>query len=105
VAATLLQVPAFVGFGASLAVETRGPLDAKEAEELLAAAPGIELWRAETSGQTLRAAAGRDRVLVGRLRRDPTREQGLLLWIASDVLRLSAATAVEVAVARLRRPH
>src|SRR5262245_1293844 len=105
VAATLLQVPAFVGFGALLAVETRGPLDAKEAEEVLAAAPGIELWRAEASAQTLRAAAGRDRVLVGRVRRDPTREQGLLLWIASDVLRLSAATAVEVAVARLRRPH
>ena len=72
---------------------------------MLAAAPGIELWRAEASGQTLRAAAGRDRVLVGRVRRDPTRERGLLLWIASDVLRLSAATAVEVAVARLRRPH
>jgi aspartate-semialdehyde dehydrogenase len=105
VAATLLQVPAFVGFGASLAVETRGPLDAKEAEEALAAAPGIELWRGEASGQTLRAAAGRDRVLVGRIRRDPTCESGLLLWIASDVLRLAASSAVEVAVARLRRPH
>jgi aspartate-semialdehyde dehydrogenase len=105
VAATLIQVPAFVGFGASLAVETRRSLDAKEAEEALAAAPGIELWRGEASGQTLRAAAGRDRVLVGRVRRDPTRESGLLLWIASDVLRLAAANAVEVAVARLRGRH
>lgn len=105
VAATLLQVPAFVGFGASLAVETREPLDPKQAEELLAAAPGIELWRGEASGQTLRAAAGRDRVLAGRVRRDPTSGSGLLLWIASDVLRLAAANAVEVAVARLRRRH
>jgi aspartate-semialdehyde dehydrogenase len=83
----------------------RAPLDAKEAEEALAAAPGIEFWRGEPSGPTLRAAAGRDKVLVGRLRRDPTRESGLLFWAVSDVLRLSAASAVEAAVARLRRPH
>ena len=105
VAATLIQVPAFVGFGASLAVETRQPLDPKQAEEALAAAPGVELWRGEASGQTLRAAAGRDRVLVGRVRRDPTRASGLLLWIATDVLRLAAANAVAVAVAQLRRSH
>ncbi len=105
IAATLIQVPTFVGFGASLAVETRRPLDPKEAEEALAGSPGIELWQGDASGQTLRAAAGRDRVLVGRVRRDPTRESGLLLWIASDVLRLAASNAVEVAVARLRRPH
>ena len=105
VAATLIQVPAFVGFGASLAVETRRPLDPKQAEEALAAAPGLEVWRGEASGQTLRAAAGRDQVLVGRVRRDPTREGGLLLWLASDVLRLAAANAVQVAVALFRQHH
>jgi aspartate-semialdehyde dehydrogenase len=105
VGATLIQVPAFVGFGASLAVETRRALEPKEAEEALAAAPGLEVWRGEASGQTLRSAAGRDCVLVGRVRRDPTRESGLLLWIASDVLRLAAANAVQVAVALLGRPH
>jgi aspartate-semialdehyde dehydrogenase len=105
VAATLIQVPAFVGFGASLAVETGRALDAKEAEEALAAASGIEVWRGEASGQTLRSAAGRDRVLVGRVRRDPTRDAGLLLWIASDVLRLAAANAVGVAVALSRQHH
>jgi len=105
VAATLIQVPAFVGFGSSLAVETRRPLDPKQAEEALAAAPGVELWRGEASGQTLRSSAGRDRVLVGRVRRDPTRDSGLLLWIATDVLRLAAVNAVEVAVARLRLRH
>ena len=105
VAATLIQVPAFVGFGAALALETREPLDPKQAEEALAAAPGIELWRGEASGQTLRAAAGRDVVLVGRVRRDPTHASGLLLWLASDVLRLSAANAVQLAVAHLRQHH
>jgi len=52
-----------------------------------------------------RAAAGRDAVLVGRVRRDPSRESGLLLWLASDVLRLAAANAVQLAVAHLRQHH
>jgi aspartate-semialdehyde dehydrogenase len=105
VSATLIQVPAFVGFGASLAIETKRPLDPKEAEEALAGAPGVELWRGEASGQTLRAAAGRDVVLVGRVRQDPSCASGLLLWLASDVLRLAAANAVKLAIARLRQLH
>jgi aspartate-semialdehyde dehydrogenase len=105
VCATLIQVPAFVGFGASLAIETQRPMDPKEALEALAEAPGVELWRGEASDQTLRAAAGRDAVLVGRVRRDPSRDSGLLLWLASDVLRLAAANAVQLAIARLRQHH
>lgn len=105
VVATVVQAPAFIGFGTSLAIETREPIDPKQAEELLWQAPGVELWRGEASGQTLRAAAGRDVVLVGRVRRDPTHDSGLLLWLASDVLRLAAANAVQLAVAHLRRHH
>ena len=52
-----------------------------------------------------RAAAGREEVLVGRVRRDATVEHGLLLWFAADVLRLAAANAVSLAVARLRLHH
>ena len=105
VTASVIQVPAFIGFGASLAIETRRPMDAKQAEEALVGAPGIELWRGEASAQTLRAAAGRDHVLVGRVRRDPSHPSGLLLWLASDVLRLAAANAVQLAVAHLRQHH
>ena len=105
VAATVIQVPAFIGYGASLAIETRRPLDPKQAEEVLEGAPGIEVWRSEPSAQTLRAAAGRDQVLVGRVRRDPTHAGGLLLWLTSDLLRLAAANAVQLAVAHLRQHH
>ena len=104
-AVSLVQVPAFVGFGAVLAVETTRPLDAKQAAEVLACAPGVELWRGDPAGPSLRAAAGRDAVLVGRVRRDPSRESGLLLWLASDVLRLAAANAVQVALARMAPRH
>jgi aspartate-semialdehyde dehydrogenase len=104
-ALTGVQVPAFVGLGGTAAVETVDGLDPKRAEALLGQAPGVELWEGETDGLTLRAAAGREEVLVGRVRRDPSVENGLLLWFAADVLRMAAANAVNLAVARLRPRH
>ena len=51
-------------------------------------------------------AAGRDDVLVGRIRRDPSHERCLNLWIVGDNLRKGAATnAVQVAeLLRVRGP-
>ena len=37
-------------------------------------------------------AEGKDAVFVGRMRRDPSIENGLNLWIVSDNLRKGAAT-------------
>jgi len=104
VAATFVQIPTFLGQASVLSVETEEPLDPKEAEDFLAQAPGIDLWRLGGEGPNLRAAAGRDVVVVGRTRRDPSSPRGLLLWLAADPLRLSAANAVALAVARLQ-PH
>lgn len=101
-AASVIQVPAFVGQAATLCVETQRPLDAKEAEDHLAQADGVELWVEDAQGPNLRAAAGRDVVIAGRVRRDHSRENGLLLWIVVDALRLSAANAVALAVARFQ---
>jgi aspartate-semialdehyde dehydrogenase len=43
-------------------------------------------------------AAGRDEVFVGRIRRDPSHERCLNMWIVGDNLRKGAATnAVQVA--------
>ena len=43
-------------------------------------------------------AAGRDEVLVGRIRRDPSHDRCLNLWVVGDNLRKGAATnAVQVA--------
>lgn len=104
-ALTGVQVPAFLGLGGTAAVETLDALDPKRAEVLLSRAPGVELWEGEADGLTLRAAAGREQVLVGRVRPDASVEHGLLLWFAADVLRLAAANAVGLAVARLRLHH
>lgn len=104
VAATVAQVPAFVGQASSLALELARPLDPKEAEDHLAHAPGVEVWTEDGRGPNLRAAAGRDVVIAGRVRRDPGRPDGLLLWLVADPLGLVAANAVALAVARLQ-PH
>lgn len=99
---TLVQIPTFVGQGASLAIETERPLSPEEAGALLAKAPGVQLWQEDASGPTTRAASGSDAVLVGRVREDPSHEGGLLLWAASDPLFLAATDAVALAEARLR---
>jgi aspartate-semialdehyde dehydrogenase len=44
---------------------------------------------------------GRDSVLIGRLRGDPSVERGLQLWLVADPLRLAASHAIQLAVLRL----
>jgi aspartate-semialdehyde dehydrogenase len=102
VAVTVAQVPSFVGQAAALALELERPLDPKEAEDHLAQAPSVELWALGNEGPNLRAAAGRDVVIAGRVRPDPSTAHGLLLWIAADALRMTAENAVALAVARLQ---
>ena len=47
---------------------------------------------------TAAGSAGHDDVFVGRLRRDPSHERGLQMWVVSDNLRKGAATnAVQLA--------
>ena len=47
---------------------------------------------------TAAGSAGHDDVFVGRLRRDPSHERGLHMWVVSDNLRKGAATnAVQLA--------
>lgn len=101
IAVSSVRVPTFAGDAATLCVETGSPLDPREARALLAKAPGVELWDVDAEGPNTRAAAGRDVVLVGRLRRDPSCEQGLLLWLAADTLHLAASNGVKLAEARL----
>jgi len=101
IAATALRVPTFSGDGAALALEFELALAPDDARSVLAKAPGVELWEGATPGPATRATTGRDSVLVGRLRADPTRERGLVLWLAADSVRLAAMNAVKLAEARL----
>ena len=99
VSATCVRVPVFTGHSLSINVEFERPISAEEATDLLRRAPGVEL--AEVPNPL--AAAGKDPVFVGRVRRDPTVEHGLTLFLSSDNLRKGAAlNAVQIAEVLVR---
>jgi aspartate-semialdehyde dehydrogenase len=100
ISATCVRVPVLVGHSQSVNVQTREPLAPEECRELLSAAPGAVVVDAPSEGVYPLAidVAGRDDVLVGRIRRDPSHPQCLNLWVVGDNLRKGAATnAVQVA--------
>jgi aspartate-semialdehyde dehydrogenase len=100
VSATCARVPVFTGHSVSANVQTLEPLEPQACRELLSAAPGVVVIDDPANGlyPTALDAAGRDDVLVGRIRRDPSHERCLNLWIVGNNLRKGAATnAVQVA--------
>jgi aspartate-semialdehyde dehydrogenase len=97
--ATCVRVPVLVGHAQAVWMETEQPLSPDEAREALSSSDQLELADLPTSSD----AAGRDRVLVGRIRRD-TAGDGLALWVVNDNLRKGAAlNAVQIAELLLAR--
>jgi len=101
VGVTSVRVPTFTGDGAILAIETSRPLALADARALLAKAPGVSVVDEAGAGPSTRTSAGQEEVLVGRLRRDPSHERGLLLWIAADALCVAARNGALLAEAWL----
>jgi aspartate-semialdehyde dehydrogenase len=98
--ATCVRVPVMVGHAQAIWVETEEPLSPEQAREVLEAAPHVRI----SAFATPKDAAGADEVLVGRIRRDPTVENGLALWSVCDNLRKGAAlNAVQIAELLLAR--
>jgi aspartate-semialdehyde dehydrogenase len=94
VSATCVRVPVVVGHAESIWVETEVPLSPEDAEEALAAAPGLRLESIPAHSD----AIGADDAVVGRVRRDPTSENGLALFLVCDNLRKGAAlNAIQIA--------
>ena len=100
VAVTSVRIPTFCGDGAALAIETREEASLEGILDVLGKIPGVAL---AGLGPTTRAAAGSDLVHVGRVRRDASHPGGVLVWLAADGVRLTAAHAVRVAEARFGR--
>ena len=106
ISATCARVPVFTGHSESVNVQTGDDLSPEDCRALLAAAPGVVVVDDPAAGRYPMAidAAGRDEVLVGRIRRDPSQERTLNLWVAGDNLRKGAATnAVQVAELLIER--
>ena len=92
ISVSCMRVPVMVGHAESVWVETEEPLEPERARELLGAALTLDDF--PTPGR----AAGRDDILVGRIRRDPTAANGLAFLVVCDNLRKGAAlNAIQIA--------
>jgi aspartate-semialdehyde dehydrogenase len=106
VTATCVRVPVFVGHSEALAVEFDQPITAEKARSILRAAPGVLVLDTREDGGYITPveAAGEDATYVSRIRKDPTVEHGLWLWVVSDNLRKGAAlNAVQIAESLVNR--
>jgi aspartate-semialdehyde dehydrogenase len=100
ISATCVRVPVLVGHAEAVWVETEEPLPAEDARGILGEAPGIGL----RDFPTPRDAIGIDEILVGRIRRDPTVDNGLVFFVVADNLRKGAAlNAIQIAELILQR--
>jgi aspartate-semialdehyde dehydrogenase len=94
VSATCVRVPVVVGHAEAVWIETESPLPPGEAIHILGDAPGLRVADVPSHGD----AIGADDVLVGRIRRDPSTENGLALFVVCDNLRKGAAlNAIQIA--------
>jgi len=97
---TCVRVPVMVGHSEAVNIEFHEPLDEDEAREILRESPGlIVVDKREPTGYiTPKEAQGEFPVFVSRIRKDPTVENGLSLWVVADNLRKGAAlNAVQIA--------
>jgi len=94
ISSTCVRVPVWRGHSEAVWIETRDPLGAERARALLRDAPGVRVVDDPAAGvyPLPSAAAGTDDVLVGRIRDDASRRNGLSLFVVADNLRKGAAT-------------
>ncbi len=93
---TCVRVPVMVGHGIAATLFFSRPVSREEAVTLISAAPGVDVW--EDVVPTPLDCAGRDEVLVGRVRETVGRPGGVNLWVVGDNLRKGAAlNAVQIA--------
>ena len=98
--AQCMRVPVMVGHAEAVWVETEEAFSPEDARRLLDEAPSVRLLDFPTPKQ----AQGIDDVLVGRIRRDSTEQNGLSLLVVCDNLRKGAAlNAIQIAELLLER--
>ncbi len=97
---TAIRVPVLRAHSESVVVEFEKPLSEREAREILKRAPGVEVVdrREDNYFPMPIDASGKDSVLVGRIRKDPSCENSLAFFVSGDQLRKGAAlNALQIA--------
>ncbi len=100
ISATCVRVPVRIGHSEAVQVEFSRPMSPDEARNILSKAPGLTVIDdpSKRAYPYPEMAAGRDDVYVGRIRKDASHPNGLVLWVVSDNIRKGAAlNAVQIA--------
>jgi aspartate-semialdehyde dehydrogenase len=106
VVATCVRVPVFIGHSEVVNIEFERPITAQRARALLREAPGVLVVDKHEDGGyvTPIECAGEDATYVSRIRKDPTVENGLTMWVVADNLRKGAAlNAIQIAESLINR--
>ena len=106
VSATCVRVPVMGGHSESVNVEFCKPFEVADARRLMASMPGVVVLDDPSNNIYPMPidAWEKDDVFVGRIRRDPSVQNGLNLWCVSDNIRKGAATnAVQIAQVLLEK--
>jgi aspartate-semialdehyde dehydrogenase len=97
ITATAVRVPVFFGHAESVFVETERPVEPDAVVKALSERVGIVVHAALDEYPMQIDIAGQDDIHVGRVRRDPSVEHGLSLWVVADNVRKGAAlNAVQI---------
>lgn len=106
ITATAVRVPVKYGHAVSANIELENNFELKDIYQLLNGFPGIEVLDEPLNNiyPMPILAEGKDKVYVGRIRRDYSVENGLNIWIVADNIRKGAATnTIQIAELLLRK--
>lgn len=105
ITSTAVRVPVLNSHSESINLEFYNSFDIKDVFELLEKADGINVLDnpKENKYPTPLLIAGKDKVYVGRIRRDFSVDNGLNLWVVADNIRKGAAlNAIQIAELLIR---
>jgi aspartate-semialdehyde dehydrogenase len=106
ISAVCARVPVFIGHSEALHIEFSQPMTPEDAKRILAQAPGVKVLDDPAISLYPQpwSAAGTDEVFVGRIHRDASHPNGLVLWVVSDNIRKGAAlNTVQIAEELIKR--
>lgn len=103
VVATCVRVPVFVGHSEAVNIEFHDQISVDNAAKALSKMSGVVVLKQNDKFSTPIDCVGEDAVYVSRLRKDPSVEHGLCLWVVADNVRKGAAlNAVQIAEVLVR---
>lgn len=97
--ATCVRIPALQCHSIALSATFEKTVSLQDARTILKQTPGVVFY--ENTYPDVYNAQGNSLVHVGRLRKDPTRENALSMWIVGDQLRKGAASNMRQILSQL----